>query len=87
MEFSQEELQNIVKSIPMIRVFSTNVGALGYDKDKKILRVLFRNNTSYLYFDVEEEIWNILKESESKGKTLNECVIKNKEKYKYIKLK
>ena len=85
-EFNEEQLKEIVTNIKMYRVFSTNLGAWGYDEVHKILRVIFKGNSSYLYFNVEPEIWNILNESESKGKTLNECVTKQKDKYKYIKL-
>ena len=86
MELSAEEIQELVKTIPMTKVFSTNIVALGYNKDKKVLRVIFKGNSSYLYFNVEEDIWNIIADSQSKGKTLNEQVVKQKEKYKYIKL-
>lgn len=86
MELSVEEIQELVKTIPMTKVFSTNIVALGYNEDKKVLRVIFKGNSSYLYFNVEEDIWNIIADSQSKGKTLNEQVVKQKEKYKYIKL-
>lgn len=85
-EFNEEQLKEIVANIKMYRVFSSNLVAWGYDEIHKILRVIFKGNSSYLYFNVEPEIWNILNESESKGKTLNECITKQKDKYKYIKL-
>lgn len=86
MEISQEQIKEIVNNIKMQRVFSTNLVAMGYDESKKVLRVIFKGNSSYLYFDVEPEVYNTLMQSESKGRALNESVIKQKEKYKYIKL-
>lgn len=87
MDFSdQENLQEIIKEIQMFKVYSTNIVALGYDESRKILRVIFKGNSSYLYFNVEPEVWENLKNSESKGRTLNESIIKQKDKYKYIKI-
>ena len=85
-ELSQEQLSQIVTNIKMTPVMSSNIVALGYDKENKILRVIFKGNSSYLYFNVEEEIYNNLAQSESKGKTLNESVVRHKYKYKYIKI-
>lgn len=85
-ELSQEQLSRIVTNIKMTPVISSNIVALGYDKENKILRVIFKGNSSYLYFNVEEEIYNNLAQSESKGKTLNESVVRHKDKYKYIKI-
>lgn len=87
MDFSDEEnLQEIIKEIQMFKVYSTNIVALGYDESRKILRVIFKGNSSYLYFNVEPEVWENLKNSESKGRTLSESIIKQKDKYKYIKI-
>ena len=85
-ELSQEQLSQIVTNIKMTPVISSNIVALGYDKENKILRVIFKGNSSYLYFNVEEEIYNNLAQSESKGKTLNESFVRHKDKYKYIKI-
>lgn len=86
MEISQEEIKEIVNNIKIQRVFSSNLVAMGYNEQKKILRVIFKGNSSYLYFDIEPEVYNTLMQSESKGKALNESVIRQKEKYKYLKL-
>ena len=85
-QFTIEQIKEIVTNIKMYKIFSTNLVAWGYDETHKILRVIFKGNSSYLYFNVEPEIWNLLNNSESKGKTLNESVIRQKDKYKYIKL-
>ena len=86
MELTAEQIKEIVDNIKMQRVFSSNLVAMGYDENKKVLRVIFRGNSSYLYFDVEPEVYNTLMQSESKGRALNESVIRQKERYKYIKL-
>ena len=86
MELTAEQIKEIVDNIKMQRVFSSNLVAIGYDENKKVLRVIFKGNSSYLYFDVEPEVYNTLMQSESKGRALNESVIRQKEKYKYIKL-
>ena len=86
MELTAEQIKEIVDNIKMQRVFSSNLVAIGYDENKKVLRVIFKGNSSYLYFDVEPEVYNTLMQSESKGRALNESVIRQKERYKYIKL-
>lgn len=86
MELSSEQINEIVKNITMYKVMSTNIMAIGYDKTNRVMRVIFKGNSSYLYFGVEPEIYSMISLSESKGKTLNEQIIRQKDKYKYIKL-
>lgn len=85
-EISQEQLNSIVNDIKMTPTVSSNIIALGYDKNNKIMRVLFKGNSSYIYFNVEQAVFDTICNSESKGKSLNECVVRHKDKYKYIKL-
>lgn len=85
-ELSVEQINDIVKNIKMYRVFSTNIIAIGYDEKHKILRIIFKGDSSYLYFNVEKELWDNLYNSDSKGKTLRESIISQKDKYKYLKL-
>lgn len=86
MELTQEQIQEIVKNITMYKVMSSNIVAIGYDENNHIMRVIFKGNSSYLYFGVEPETYSIIAQSESKGKTLNEQVVRQKDKYKYMKL-
>lgn len=81
-----DNLEEIVKNIKMYKIASSNITALGYDENNKVLRVIFKNNSSYIYTNVEPEIWQIIINSESKGKSLNENIVRHKEKYKYYKL-
>ena len=79
-------LEKIIKNIKMYKIASSNITALGYDENNKVLRVIFKNNSSYIYTNVEPEVWQIIINSESKGKSLNENIVRHKEKYKYYKL-
>lgn len=68
---------------------STNIAGMGYSETDNLLKVAFKNKdnfTTYLYEGVEPEIYSKLCEAESIGKALSEYVIRQKEKYKYIKL-
>lgn len=81
-----DNLEEIVKNIKMYKIASSNITALGYDENNKVLRVIFKNNSGYIYTNVEPEVWQIIINSESKGKSLNENIVRHKEKYKYYKL-
>lgn len=68
---------------------STNIAGIGYSETDNLLKVAFKNKdnyTMYLYEGVEPEIYTKLCEAESVGKALSEYVIRQKDKYKYIKL-
>lgn len=80
------DLQSIIKSINMYKVNSSNISALGYNPKTHVLRVIFGNNSSYLYFGVEPLIWDALAKSQSKGKFLTENITRRKDKYKYLKI-
>lgn len=82
-----EELYNKGNLIKLNPVYSSNIKGIGYDSENSLMVVLFNSGSKYLYENVEPEIYKLITESsESVGKTLNECVVRNKEKYKYHKL-
>lgn len=83
---TQEQINEIVKNTQLIPVYSTNIQAIGYNEQQQILRVLFKGGGNYMYFNVEPNIYEQIKTSQSKGKTLNECVVRHKDKYKYLKI-
>ncbi len=83
---TQEQINEIVKNTQLIPVYSTNIQAIGYNEQQQILRVLFKGGGNYIYFNVEPNIYEQIKTSQSKGKTLNECVVRHKDKYKYLKI-
>lgn len=86
MENSSIDLQSIIKSINMYKVSSSNISALGYNPESHVLRVIFSNGASYLYFGVEPLIWDALAKSQSKGRFLTENITRRKDKYKYLKI-
>lgn len=42
--------------------------AAGYDQDRKVLTVVFRDGTFYNYYDVSKRMWDSFKAQESKGR-------------------
>lgn len=51
----------------IISVTSSNVEAIGYDKDSQTLQVEFKNGSVYQYFDVPENVFNELRDAGSIG--------------------
>lgn len=91
-ELSQEQLLALhekAKLIELKPVISSNIGSMGYDPENKLLKVAFKTKTGssvYLYEGVEQEIYDSLHQAESIGKKLNESIVRQKDKYNYIKL-
>ena len=91
-EMTQEQLIALhekAKLIELKPVISSNIGGIGYDQENKLLKVAFKTKTgsnTYLYEGVEQETYDSLYQAESIGKKLNESIVRQKEKYKYIKL-
>ena len=91
-EMTQEQLIALhekAKLIELKPVISSNIGGIGYDPYNKLLKVAFKTKTgsnTYLYEGVEQETYDGLYQAESIGKKLNESVVRQKEKYRYIKL-
>ena len=91
-ELSQEQLLALhekAKLIELKPVISSNVGGIGYDPENKLLKVAFKTKTGsniYLYEGVEQDVYDSLYQSESIGKKLNESIVRQRDKYKYIKL-
>ena len=80
------EKANLIELKP---VMSSNIGGIGYDAENKLLKVAFKgktSNTMYLYENVEKETYDALFTSGSIGKKLNESIVRQKDKYNYIKL-
>ena len=86
----QTDIREKAKLIELKPVqFSTNIAGMGYSENDNLLKVAFKNKdnfTSYIYEGVELETYNKLCEAESIGKALSEYVIRQRDKYKYIKL-
>jgi hypothetical protein len=56
---------------------SSNLRAVGYERDSGILEIEFNNGYIYQYFDVPEYIYEELMGAESKGKYANKNIYKN----------
>ncbi len=68
----------------MISVDSSNVEAIGYDATTRELHVRFaKSGETYVYYEVEEWVFEDFKRSDSKGTFLNTIV---KVKYTFGKL-
>ncbi len=58
----------------MIKVNSSNIKAVEYLAEEKVLRVLFKNEVLYSYKDVAVEVFENLLKAESVGKFFNDNV-------------
>ncbi len=66
------------------RVVSSNVHAIGYDPEQKILEIEFNDRSIYHYFDVPQHEHSGLMSASSKGSYLHSH-IKGKYRYRQIK--
>lgn len=67
----------------MIGVDSSNVESVGFDEGSSTLQVEFKNGSMYQYFDVPENIFIGLRDSDSVGRYLSENI---KGTYRYSKV-
>ncbi len=65
------ELPGVEPEIPMYLVESTMANAVGYDPDREVLQIEFKNGSVYQYEHVEEETWEEMISSNSTGKFFN----------------
>lgn len=68
----------------LVPVKSSNVNALGWDADGKVLTMQFSNGTIYTYFDVPEETYREILSAPSVGSTFASLV---KGKYPHRRIK
>ncbi len=73
------------RAIALTLVQSSNVGALGFDKDARQLVVVFKNGAAYLYHHFPETSYVLLMAAPSKGGWLAQHVVGNKA-YPYERL-
>ena len=55
-------------------VDSSTVETIGYDPDTRELHVHFTRSGNYVYFEVEEWVFNDFLQAESKGQYLNQQI-------------
>lgn len=60
--------------INMIRVESSQILEVGYDKESKVLVIIFKGGSKYKYFNVEEKEYLGLMNAESVGKYFKEKI-------------
>lgn len=80
------EILEEANKIHLNPVFSSNIKGIGYSNQTKLMVVMFNGGSKYLYENVDIPTYMTILNAPSVGKALNECIIKNKEKYKYYKL-
>ena len=64
----------MVENTEMVPVESSNIMALGYDKDEKVLYAEFKHGGTYAYTGVPEYIYTNLLDAESVGKWFHTAV-------------
>lgn len=57
-----------------IKVTSSNIDQIGYDKDTSTLGVIFLNGSEYQYPDVPEDLYNDFMAASSHGKFFHENI-------------
>lgn len=65
------QLPGVNSSLPMLPVHSTMANAVGYDPDRSLLQVEFKNGSVYQYEDVDVDTWHELQETDSPGQFFN----------------
>ena len=68
----------------MIKVNSTNLSAVGYDSETKILTIEFNDRGLYEYYDVPQNIYNELMSVPSKGKFFHRFI---RDTYRTVKIR
>jgi KTSC domain len=53
---------------------STMLRTIGYDAERQLLQIEFRNHSIYQYFDVPEAVYEELIHASSKGAYFNQCI-------------
>ena len=67
----------------LVKVKSSNLDAVGYDRKSRALRIVFLEGAMYDYFNVPASLYRSLMESESKGSFFQQYVVG---KFKYAKV-
>lgn len=58
----------------MIKVESSHIKAIGYDEEKKVMRVEYSQAT-YEYYDIPKTVYEQVMNADSKGRSLRESVV------------
>jgi lysyl-tRNA synthetase, class II len=58
----------------LLSVDSTSLGRVGYDPARRVLMVVFRDRSTYCYFDVPVAVFESLQDAPSKGAYFNGAI-------------
>ena len=61
------QLPGVQEEIPMLPVHSTMANSIGYDRDRQLLQIEFKNGSVYEYEGVDEETWEDMLSTNSPG--------------------
>lgn len=78
---TDRRLQLVVEMVPVV---SSNVAAVGYDEDHRILQVRFHNGTVYEYLGVPATLYRALLDAPSKGSFINDHIKNGPYSYRQI---
>lgn len=70
----------------MIFVKSSNIAALGFEPERKVMTVQFNSGTKYEYSNVEEDLFQEILTAESVGRAFDKLVKSQPIKYPYAKV-
>lgn len=73
--------------VNFIECKSSNIVAYAYDDKNKHLIIAFKGGLVYQYQKVDKHIFDALKKAESKGKFVNEFIVRKNPPYKFVKYK
>ena len=83
---SENQETALYNSIVTEPVESSNIEAIGYLKESKILKVTFKGGSSYIYKNVEELQLKNIQNAKSIGRYFNDNIKAFPEKYECIRL-
>ena len=62
----------------MINVVSSNINAIGYSEDDRMMQVEFIGGSNYIYYDVSLDEFNSVLSANSVGSEFSKVIKKNK---------
>lgn len=64
--------------IKMHEIVSSNIKAVGYDRDSKTLQITFSNGSTYTYTDVPLAMYEGIFTADSAGRYVQQFIVKGK---------
>lgn len=85
-ELAEDVALEMYRNIVTENVESSNIDSIGYLKESKILKVVFKGGTSYIYKNVDELQIKNINNAKSIGRYFNDNIKAFPEKYECIRL-